>query len=192
MNNKNNVVIVASLLLLSCGGGSSNNTNNNLSTQTKVTIKFEPAYLANGSALLEQYIEEGYIFEGELSSSFAHTDQGMTNRPLGDGAYLQIMRYYTTFRAQDLSKFSIKSISLAEYSTNFNYPQDITFDCYTSNIDFTSVTFSIDGIIKETLNTNGETDFETFVFPKTCSNIIKFEFMSPTISIDNLVIVTDV
>ena len=166
-------IIGLPFLLVSCGGKSTK----------EITLTFEPPSLPGGSTTLDSYSEQGFSFTGDLPTSFYHTDFGLKGRPYSDGAYLTVARYFTKLQSDDSTPFTLKSVELAEYSTVFAYPQDITFNCYFSDGEYMPVTFSIDGVI----NVDSPGDFEKFEFSDSCKNAIRVD-ITPMATIDNMVI----
>jgi hypothetical protein len=153
----------------------------------RLTVTFDPPSLPGGSRSIQSYLEKGIEFTGTLDKPFAHCDSGVTMRPDNGTAFLQVMRYTTGFRMKDGSLFNVLSVDLAEYSTAFAVPMEITLRGHRIDSSIVVETFTIDGVIDGAGHVN---DFERFVFDNDFRNLKYVEINSATFSMDNLTVET--
>lgn len=149
------------------------------------TVRFDPPSIPGGSRAIFQWKEQGFTFD---SGDMSHTDSGLAGRPQGEGGFLQPT--LVTIAREDGKPFSLISAELAEYSTFFQSPLDITVQGWRGDGAVFTHTFTTDGIIDGigTLN-----DFELFDFPPEFSFLVRAEMSSPfpRFSIENLRVASD-
>jgi hypothetical protein len=153
------------------------------SADAALVLTFDPPTLKHGGYSLTTYSESGVVFTGTLSGSFAHTDTGLYGRPDDGSAHLDITRYYTQFKFQNGSLFTLDRLDLAEYSTVYAYPQRATFHGYKPDNSIVVFSFTTDGIID---GTGPLADFQTVYFPDTFSGLQRVEFAGAGYAIDNV------
>jgi hypothetical protein len=79
--------------------------------------------------------------------------------------------------------FDLISADLAEYSTVFPFPKDLTVKGYKPDGSIISRVVRLDGVID---GTGEQTDFQTFTFDATFSGLTRLEITPEGYSLDNL------
>ncbi len=149
------------------------------------TLRFEDVRLETGSVGKTRYDEQGFHLRG----SFAHTGGSVSNRPSNGsrgfvsvalGKELEVFRPDGPFfvpgpNGENIPvepgklPFNALSIDLAEYSTFYSFPADITFSAVTQDGLTLTHTMKIDGAIDSSFTTD---DFESFAFPPEFSRLV--------------------
>jgi hypothetical protein len=149
------------------------------------TLRFDPPAIPGGSRFISQWNEHGFTFDSE---NMSHTDSGLGGRPQGAGAFLQTTHVVMT--GDDQRPFSLISADLAEYSTLFQNPLEVTIQGWRVDGFVVTHTFTTDGTID---GIGVLDDFEHFVFPPEFSFLFRAEMSSPfpAFSLENLRVAAD-
>ena len=156
------------------------------SISNEVVIRFEPPSLPRGSKYISNYVENGFYFS--TPKGFAHTDNSsltMANYPANGSAFLSFLAGCTPLTVSNLSgqSFNLLSMDLAEYSTVFARPKNLTVKGYKPDGSTVSNVVTLDGIID---GTGSAADFQTFTFDGTFSGLSRLEITPEIYSLDNL------
>ncbi len=132
-------------------------------------------------AYQKTYYEENNV---SLSGSFGHYGMGVSGLAMNNssGALDFAHQDFARIRLTNRSPFTLSSVDLGEYSTVFTNLQ-VTFRGFTT--DFTTVeqSFYLDGLIADA---GGNSDFQSFLFPVTFSNLLYADITTYGFSMDNL------
>ncbi|MHA3772503.1 PKD domain-containing protein [Verrucomicrobiota bacterium sgz303538] len=145
-----------------------------------VTVTFEPPSLPNGSKHITEWTQAGYKFSTPIG--MGHTSTVDALFPYNGTAYLSFLQgdQPLLIRSTTGVNFALLSVDLAEYSTVFPVPKDITF--VGTKLDGSTVTqtFTLDGQI------GGRDSWQTFTFSNTFRNLAKVEVNTDIYSLDNV------
>ncbi len=149
----------------------------------EIIIGFNPASLPFGSRMVTNWTESGFFFS--TPNRMAHSDAGLANWPDNGSAFLVFSANQKplTFRHLAGNLFSLRSMDLAEYSTVFRTPKDITVTGYKADNSPVSVVVRIDGAID---GPGGAADFQTFTFGPEFSQLDRVEVFPDIYSLDNV------
>jgi hypothetical protein len=154
----------------------------------EMTITFNPASLPFGSRSITNWTEGGFHFS--TPDRMAHSDGGLSNRPDNGSAYLTFSANQKplTFRHLAGRTFSLLNLDLAEYSTVFRTPKDITITGYQPDNTAVTTVVRIDGAID---GPGGAADFQTFTFGPEFSQLDRVEIFPDIYSLDNVRVVVE-
>jgi hypothetical protein len=146
-------------------------------------IGFNPASLPFGSRMISNWVESGFFFS--TPDRMAHSDGGLSHRPDNGSAYLSFSSNQKplTFRNTAGNLFSLLSMDLAEYSTVFPTPKNITVTGYKADNSPVTTVVQIDGVID---GPGGVADFQTFTFGSEFSQLDRVEVFPDIYSLDNV------
>jgi hypothetical protein len=156
-----------------------------VSVITRLNVDFSAGAPADGSTGGNATYQEDGLFFSTPNQIF-RVGANAANRPNNGTPHiapLSLQKPLSIGRL-DGGVFRLHSVDLAEYSTVFPQPKDITFTGVKSNSSTVSTTFTIDGIID---GTGPLADFQTFVFPATFRDLVSAQVTVDGYAMDNLV-----
>ncbi|WP_386780359.1 S8 family serine peptidase [Luteolibacter ambystomatis] len=152
-------------------------------------IGFDAPYFLGGPASYDPYLEEQNFVVGCADSTYV---QGAytSGYPNNGSYYLRSMGYSdnVTIRHRENLPFAMLSVDLAEYSTTFATPTNITFTGYKANGGTVTKTFTTDGVID---GTGVAEDFQHFTFDAGFSNLKSVVVSGPHYMVDNIGVQVD-
>jgi hypothetical protein len=161
-----------------------------------LTITFDTPP-ASGPVGIDEYRSDGYIFRnadptdegGPLSSQIGHRTSGASPSWLFPGNGTSYLHFLSgqplEFFREDGDGFTLVSVDLAEYSSVFRRPEEITIVGQKSDGTTVSQTFITDGV-----NDGGGVlvDFETFHLSGDFNDLVAVRIPRDIYALDNVVI----
>ena len=165
-----------------------------------ITIQFDDAPFPTGSRSQQSYSNGEFYFSGQFSHTGGLNSGRPSNTSLGflsvlNGGQVQVIRSTGPFFMFDSDTgeqipaepiklpFDAISVDLAEYSTLFAVPAEVTFFGMTVTGQELIHTFTTDGVID---SLGGLEDFESFNFPETFRNLVSLTTHMPQIGTPGL------
>ncbi|MEM7312761.1 MAG: hypothetical protein AAF497_06385, partial [Planctomycetota bacterium] len=153
-------------------------------TQATLDLEGPPAVPSGTFIYPTSYDEDGFHLRLADDSGINRTGDANSNRPSNGTAFISILfGGILEITKNDGSLFDAESVDIAEYSTVFSSPQQITWTGHRPNGSTVTHTFVTDGVID---GVNGQDDFQTFNFPASFTGLNRMT-IEEVVAIDNLV-----
>jgi hypothetical protein len=152
-----------------------------------ITFDRSPVIPQGWAVGVTNYNENGMKFTPiNPGGSFSRTGGGIAYFPENSTAYVLVDRFGTFSGSLGGARFGLVSVDLAEFSTLYAIPAVIQFVGYRFDGGIVTTEFTTDGIID---GTGPLADFQTFFFPNTFNDLVRFEVPSYGYALDNLAVI---
>jgi len=152
-------------------------------------LTFDAPTFLGGADSYNPYLEEQSFRVSTATGAYVQSAY-TSGYPNNGSLYAGMSGFATDFTVQHRESlpFSIFSVDLAEYSTNYPYPKTVGFTGYKADGTTVFQSFTTDGIID---GTGTKKDFETFVFHSGFTNLKKVTASTSMFMADNIALLVE-